>query len=136
MPKTAVFIINYSCVGYAPLPNDINHPLVCESFKLPSSDSDVGGIGDKSGNQQKVLENDECTFNKSLCSEHGVNMITCICKSRPAKDLDLPTLKENCYFAITTTASLFSLRMSVCSRVKAWRFVVIACSRKAVHSRR
>ena len=30
---------------------------------------------------------------------HGVNMITCICKSRPAKDFGLQTPKEDCFFA-------------------------------------
>ena len=52
------------------------------------------------------VENVECTFNKRLCSKHGMNMITCICKSCPAKDLDLQTLKEDCYFATTAVDNM------------------------------
>ncbi|KAL7541262.1 hypothetical protein ACHAWF_006895, partial [Thalassiosira exigua] len=93
-PKPALFITNYSRIAYTPLPdsNEIKDPIVCET-ECPEAEVPT------SGNSQRHLENVHCTYDRRLCSIHGVSMIKCICDTNPVASLDLQTVKEDCYFA-------------------------------------
>lgn len=105
-PKPAVFILGYSHVGYAKLPEEVHDPLCCDLEQLGNDVSEGtanrGGAEEEKHNnlQREVSEKDaECTFENRLCSLYGVSMLQCICKTNPVTDLDLNTVREDCHFA-------------------------------------
>lgn len=107
-PMPGVVIINYSRVGYASLPVDINNPLVCAGSDLDRTSLSTAKEHTVENESiiQKDITNPECTFKNRLCSKHGVSLICCICESNPVAELDLQTVKEDCYFATHEVADM------------------------------
>jgi hypothetical protein len=107
-PMPGVVIINYSRVGYASLPVDINNPLVCAGSDLIGTTLSTAAehTVENENNIQNDITNTECTFKNRLCSKHGVSLICCICESNPVSELDLQTVKEDCYFATHEVADM------------------------------
>mmetsp|Transcript_25930 Transcript_25930/g.38109 ORF Transcript_25930/g.38109 Transcript_25930/m.38109 type:complete len:370 (-) Transcript_25930:2533-3642(-) len=100
-PMPAVFIAQFEKIGYAILPQNLkSEPLVCDvSNESYESNETISDDDVNSGNLQKDVSKAVCEFPNRLCSINGINMVICICKSRPVESLDLNTLREDCYFA-------------------------------------
>jgi len=101
-PMPAVFIADYRKVSYGPLPKNLkNEPIICGVANQSNDATDQSTTDEErnGGNLQKDVSNAKCEYGKRLCSVHGVEMIGCICDLHKVTDLNLQTLKEDCYFA-------------------------------------
>ncbi|KAL3777304.1 hypothetical protein HJC23_008906 [Cyclotella cryptica] len=95
LPKPAVFILEYSHVGYAKVASDIHLPLCCNFSNQPNKSYPTANTA-----QKVVSESDaECRHGKRLCSVYGISMLNCVTKTNPVSRLDLATVREDCYFA-------------------------------------
>ena len=101
-PMPAVFIADFRKVSYGPLPKNLKkEPIICDVANRSNDATDQSTTDEErnGGNLQKDVSNAKCEYGKRLCSVHGVEMIGCICDLHKVTDLNLQTLKEDCYFA-------------------------------------
>ncbi|KAL3773817.1 hypothetical protein ACHAWO_006921 [Cyclotella atomus] len=92
--KPALFILGYSHVGYARLPDDI-HPLLCCELSHANDNDAKESLEGKGNNLQTTINEKDaaCTHDKRLCSLCDISMLTCICKTNPVEKLDLNTIR-------------------------------------------
>ena len=90
-----VFIHKYSSIGFrnAPPVATVYDPISCANH-LPVNDRPK-----KSTNSDTSDDPVDCCPTDRYCSMHGVSFIVCICDCIKVEDLDLPSIKEDCYFA-------------------------------------
>eukprot|EP00804_Cyclotella_cryptica_P020532 CCRYP_003387-RA/>CCRYP_003387-RA protein AED:0.00 eAED:0.00 QI:800/1/0.5/1/0/0/2/0/189 len=95
LSKPAVFILEYSHVGYAKVASDIHLPLKGNFSNQLNKSYPTANTA-----QKVVSESDaECRHGNRLCSVYGISMLNCGTKTNLVSRLDLATVREDCYFA-------------------------------------
>lgn len=95
----ALFVLGLSRVGYFPLQDDfVKKEMLACKLSLPSEHNDViePAIDDLDPRKDPPPA---CTHNNRLCAAYGVRFLSCICDVIPPENLNLATVKEDCYFA-------------------------------------
>ena len=90
----ALFILQYTQVGHAPVPLDTRPMLCCSVGNQPTEEVEpMYNIPDP-----LTQDPPECTFEKRLCRKFGVNFIgRCICEEIPVEKRNLDIIAEDCY---------------------------------------
>ena len=96
-----LFIHELSRVGNEPIDDtSIKEEMIVSHHSTPTTDANAeSSHGDSPPIDPRKDPKPQCTTEKRLCAIHGISFITCLCDAIPVTQLNLETVKADCYFA-------------------------------------
>ena len=95
-----LFILCLSRVGFIPLQDGfVKKEMICCKLSIPSEHNDKIEPSLQDGLDPRKDPAPECTDGSRLCAVYGVRFLKCVCDVIPPGELNLATIKEDCYFA-------------------------------------